>query len=132
MEHPADILHNLTLNDIKSFRDSEWVKREKAYYETAIAELNSHVRKYNGVAPYAVRRAYYTREVEIQRLHDDCAEDILRAIADRAQETRFLGDCSSQGSGSDPIIDSRAAHTDHGEKLSFLRWFRRLFQSWFS
>ncbi|KAF8806177.1 hypothetical protein BYT27DRAFT_7212436 [Phlegmacium glaucopus] len=133
MEHPADILHNLTLNDIKVFRDPEWVKREKAYHETAIAELNSHVRKYNGVAPYAVRRAYYTREMEIQRLYDDdCAKDILRAIAERAQEPGFLGGSTSQGPGRGPIIGSRAAHTDPGEKLSFLHWLRSLFRSWFS
>lgn len=128
MEHPANTLQNLTLNDIKSFRDSEWVGREKEYHETAVAELNSHVRKYNGVAPYAVRRAYYTREVEIQRLYDDCAEDILRAIADRVQETQLLNGHSGQSGDSDPTI---VAHTDV-EKLSFLQWLRRLFRRWFS
>lgn len=119
MEHPPDILRKLTLNDIKSFRDSEWVNRQKGYHETAIAELNSHVRKYNGVAPYAVRRAYYTREVEFQRLYDDCAEDILRAII--AQQSRGRPQ-------SDPAIIGNI----DPERLSFLRWLRRLFQSWFS
>lgn len=128
MERPADILQNLTLNDIKSFRDSEWVNQEKGYHETAIAELNSHVRKYNGVAPYTVRRAYYTREMEIQRLYDDCAEDILRSIAGRVQETQLLSSYSSQGGDSDP---TNVAYRDV-KKLSFLQWLRRLFERWFS
>lgn len=128
MEHPVDILQNLTLNEIKSFRDSEWVDREKAYHETAIAELNAHVRKYNGIAPYAVRRAYYTREEEIRRLYDDCAEDILRAIRDRAQETRLNGGGgSSPGRDNDPTT---VARTDT-EKLTFLQWLRHLFRRWF-
>ena len=117
MEQPADILSNLTLNRIKAFWDSEWVEKEKTYHES--------------VAPYAVRRAYYIREVEIQRLYDDCAEDILRAIADRAQETCFFGGHSSQGGASDLTIGSRAVHMDQSrEKLSILRWLRHLFRGW--
>ncbi|KAF8165847.1 hypothetical protein B0H34DRAFT_648070 [Crassisporium funariophilum] len=134
MEHPAEFLSRLTLENIKAFRDREWVKREQSYHDTAIAELNSHVRKYNGLAPYAVRRAYYSREVEIERLYNDCAEDILRMIAERSQVTR-LPPRDFHG------VDLTAGHMDgqktksenaeRGENMSFLQWLRGIFRRWF-
>src|ERR1700761_5152419 len=47
--------------DVRALRDGEWETRERAYHDSALAEVNSLVRKYNGLAPYAVRRAYYVR-----------------------------------------------------------------------
>ena len=85
MEHPQEILRKFTPADIKGHRDSEWIVKEKSYHDTSISKLNALVWNYNGVAPYAVRRAYYTREVEIENLYKDCAPAILQAIAERGQ-----------------------------------------------
>lgn len=81
-QSPAS-LPKLTVGQVTALRDAEWESRERAYHEAAVEELNSLVRRYNGVAPYAVRRAYYTRMAELQRAYQDSAEDILQGIADR-------------------------------------------------
>ena len=78
LSHPAVLLPRLTMSDVLAYRDEEWENRERAYHDTALEELNSLVRKYNGLAPYAVRRPYYMLNVELEKAYNDCAEDILR------------------------------------------------------
>ncbi|KIY53718.1 hypothetical protein FISHEDRAFT_27336, partial [Fistulina hepatica ATCC 64428] len=73
----------LTLTDIYVRRDTEWEQRERAYRDAAIDSLNSLVRKYNGIAPYPVRRRYHQRQVEIDDLPAACADDVLRALQER-------------------------------------------------
>lgn len=70
---------------VASLRDREWEERERSYHNTAIAELNSLVRKYNATAPYAVRRPYYARNTELDRAYQDSAEEILRGIHERSR-----------------------------------------------
>ncbi|KAF9024332.1 hypothetical protein BDZ89DRAFT_1162278 [Hymenopellis radicata] len=82
-EHPAPILATLTLEDIKKVRDNAWMQRQEGYHDAAMDDVNSMVRKYNGIAPYAVRRPYYSRAAEIERLYEACAEDILRELQRR-------------------------------------------------
>ena len=84
--HPASLLPKLTLADVTSMRDPEWENKERSYHETALEEVNSLVRKYNGLAPYAVRRAYYMRAAELDRVYKEAAEDILRGLEERARE----------------------------------------------
>lgn len=86
MLQPAAMLPSLTLNRVTSLRDREWEERECSYHDTAVAELNSLVRKYNGLAPYSVRRPYYSREAELAKVYEDCGEDILRGISERSRE----------------------------------------------
>lgn len=85
LSQPAGLLTNLTLENISLFRDAEWETRERAYHDTALAEVNSLVRKYNGMAPYAVRRGYYALDVEREKAYEESAEDILSGIAERAK-----------------------------------------------
>ncbi|KAI0677182.1 hypothetical protein C8Q78DRAFT_961698 [Trametes maxima] len=84
-EHPAQLLPRLTIDDVIALRDPEWGARERGYHDTAIDELNSLVRKYNGLAPYAVRRPYYMLKVELERVYREAAEDILKGIQERAR-----------------------------------------------
>ncbi|KAI0722292.1 hypothetical protein C8T65DRAFT_628868 [Cerioporus squamosus] len=84
--HPAHLLPKLSLADITSMRDPDWEKKERGYHETALEEVNSLVRKYNGLAPYAVRRAYYMRDAELDRMYKEAGEDILRGLEERARE----------------------------------------------
>lgn len=74
---PAD---TVTLSQIKGLRDEEWFRRERTYHETALAEVNAMVRKYNTLAPYAVRKPYYMLDVEIERLFEECAEEIFNEV----------------------------------------------------
>ncbi|KIM36074.1 hypothetical protein M413DRAFT_78715 [Hebeloma cylindrosporum] len=140
MENPPSILSKFTLKTIKAHRDPDWVNKEKSYHETAVAELNSLVRKYNAMAPYAVRRPYYIREVEIERVYEAAAPDIMQMVAQRAQEadsTLLNGSAgSSQGAGGHGSAGgpskgvAGASEEVHGF-MSIVRWlrlaFRRLF-----
>ncbi|EMD40388.1 hypothetical protein CERSUDRAFT_130190 [Gelatoporia subvermispora B] len=84
MSQPSAQLPKLTLADVTALRDAEWEAREQAYHDSALEELNALVRKYNGLAPYAVRRPYYMRGAELDKAYRDCGEDILRGLAERA------------------------------------------------
>ncbi|KAG6860840.1 hypothetical protein C0995_006978 [Termitomyces sp. Mi166 len=82
---PPALLHTFALGDIKAFRDTEWEQREHPYHQVALEELNALVRKYNGMAPYAVRRPYYIHNVEMEKLFNDSAESILSALRERME-----------------------------------------------
>ncbi|KAJ7208017.1 hypothetical protein GGX14DRAFT_634857 [Mycena pura] len=73
-----------------SFRDPKWAAREAAYHAAALAEVNDRVRRYNALAPYAVRRPLYTLEAELAGAYERAVEGIARGLADRAkaQETK--------------------------------------------
>ncbi|KAF4573497.1 hypothetical protein EYR36_008015 [Pleurotus pulmonarius] len=75
--------HQRTLVELQALRDGNWEKREFNYHTAAIAEINALVRKYNTVAPYAVRRPLYTREAELERAYKDSGEDILQGLEER-------------------------------------------------
>jgi len=62
--------------------------REKAYHESALAEVNALVRKYNALAPYSVRRAYYVRDVELGRMYEEGTEDIIQEFTGRLRGSR--------------------------------------------
>lgn len=61
-------------------RDAEWEQKERGYHEHAIAELNSQVRRYNGIAPPSVRRGLFTVEGELTRCYANCGQYILDAL----------------------------------------------------
>lgn len=85
LSRPATALSQLTHDQVSAFRDAEWEAREKAYHVTAVEELNSLVRKYNGLAPAAVRRGHYALDVELEKAYKDSAEEILNGIAERVK-----------------------------------------------
>lgn len=125
LSQPAATLPDLSLTMVTTVRDREWENRECSYHNTAIAELNSLVRKYNAVAPYAVRRPYYAQEVELKKAYEDCGEEILRAIKERREETSgyLSSSMAKPGSGVDD-------HADPGSSFGFraliLQWIERL------
>jgi len=110
---PLALLPQLTLDDVTSMRDTEWEEREKSYHDRAIDEINALVRKYNGLAPYAVRRPYYMLGPELERVYRDAGEDILRGLAERMQDApaRGRGGLRSHDEGrtsTAPAVDSLA------------------------
>ena len=126
LEYPGQLIRNLTLEQIQRRRDQEWVDREESYHEAAIAELNRIVRKHNGLAPYMARRPYYMRKVEVERLYEDCAEEILQRIRERELETPLL---DSSLSGQSKGLSGSSGSEGHlvGDGVlggSFLQWLR--------
>ncbi|KAJ3721158.1 hypothetical protein EV361DRAFT_848463 [Lentinula raphanica] len=131
---PAVIATQFTLQDVKAHRDPEWEENERGYHDVAIDEINALVRKYNGVAPYAVRRAYYMRSVEIERLYDECAEDVLKGLKERVE-----GSTSTGNTRKSPEVSRRTAKFVEGQQLDegfvsfrdlLLGWADRLLAKW--
>lgn len=121
---PAAQLPQLKLDEVSALRDAEWEARERAFHDHALEEVNALVRKYNGLAPYAVRRAYYMRDTELEKAYRDSAEDILQGLADRVA-------CSSNRKGYVDVgsdEDSRIAGSAVTPlaPLSFRQMFREL------
>ena len=85
LEQPLSFLSSITVEKVLAFRDAEWEARERAYHDTALEEVNSLVRKYNAMAPYAVRRGHYALNVERERAYRESAEDILAGIIERVR-----------------------------------------------
>ena len=139
MENPPSILSKFTLQTIKAHRDPDWVNKEKGYHETAVAELNSLVRKYNAIAPYAVRRSYYVREVEIGRAYDEAAPDIMQMISKRGQEAdstlRSGNGGTSQGTGHGSAGGPSSGIPDASDEvygvIGIVQWLRLTFRRWF-
>ena len=75
----------LTATCLSNLRDVEWEEKERAYHEHAIGEVNSFIRKYNGIAPYTVRRGLLTREDELKRCYEESGPRILEGL--RAMST---------------------------------------------
>lgn len=123
ISRPPSSLPNLILADVISLRDAEWESREWGYHNTAIEELNALVRKYNGLAPYAVRRPYYMREAELDRVYRESGEDILRGLAERARMGERVVDSAE-------ALDQRdSARSTEGSLESWIPWSgRRMLQ----
>jgi DnaJ family protein C protein 28 len=123
-EHPAH-LHQLTLADITAMRDPEWEERERKYHDTAVEDVNALVRKYNGLAPYAVRRAYYARTVELEKAYTDAGPDILRGIKDR--ESKRVNGTALEGN-MEASEEARVVGVDGGQLLRI----RDVIRQWLS
>lgn len=76
-----------------------------AYHDAALEEVNSLVRKYNGLAPYTVRRPYYVRSVELDKSYEECAESVHWGIMNRT--TGHVGPGRSAFKGEDVVVDDQ-------------------------
>jgi hypothetical protein len=86
ISRPPALLQELALADVTALRDPEWEARERSYHDKAVEEINSLVRKYNGLAPYAVRRVYYARDLELKKAFEDAGLEILQGIKERTSK----------------------------------------------
>lgn len=137
--HPREFLSTLTLADTP-MRDPEWEKREEKYHKEAIEDINRLVRKYNGVAPYSVRRAYMPLSVELEKMYKECREDILEEVRVRGQ--RGEGGKSMSGAARDDDDEWGAGNGTGGgcgpagrsqgskQKFRLLDWWERLVARW--
>nr|GAT59732.1 predicted protein [Mycena chlorophos] len=70
-------------SEIHSFRDHSWSVTHASYHTAALAELNDQVRRYNALAPYAVRRPLHALETELRRVYKLGPDEIIRVLASR-------------------------------------------------
>jgi DnaJ family protein C protein 28 len=118
----------LPLADVRALRDVEWETREKSYHDSALAEVNSLVRKYNALAPYAVRRVYYVREVELAKIYQESGEEILQEIKGRLRGPGSRAKSNVKPSDDDEDAPMGAPAGDVGVlrlRDLFWQWFRR-------
>ena len=81
--YPVAQLKSFKLTDIQSYRDEEWENREQSFHDVLLGDLNNLVRKYNALAPYVVRRPYHTRQMELEKMFQDSAEDVFKTLAEK-------------------------------------------------
>ncbi|KAK1229263.1 hypothetical protein PQX77_007685 [Marasmius sp. AFHP31] len=130
-DHPPQILVKFALGDVKSYRDKVWEQREISYHEKAIDEVNALVRKYNGLAPYSVRRPYYIRSAEVTKAYEDSAEDILQGVKERLTNVTGTGNRMAGSKASD--IHADVDGIDEGFmsiRQLFLGWLDRVVGRW--
>ncbi|KAH9981831.1 hypothetical protein BJV74DRAFT_879129 [Russula compacta] len=120
-------LYELSLADVRALRDGEWEARERAYHESALVEVNALVRKYNALAPYAVRRPYYVLDVELGRAYEESGEDILGELGGRLRNS---GAWNPGGRINDDVDGGLATVGGQSSGRSIL-WLRDLFWQWF-
>ncbi|KAJ2915602.1 hypothetical protein MD484_g4799, partial [Candolleomyces efflorescens] len=87
-----------SLNWVEKYRDRTWEEKEVGYHNAAVGELNSLVRKYNGMAPYPVRRPPYSVDAERERVYKESAEKILEVLRQRGKEGRLGASASASTS----------------------------------
>ncbi|PFH50172.1 hypothetical protein AMATHDRAFT_61666 [Amanita thiersii Skay4041] len=120
---PTGLLHTITLERIKSVRDEEWVKKERSYHETALGEVNGLVRNYNGLAPYPVRRPYYVLNVELERMYEEAAEEIMKRLEARGKEDRLVWNDGYSGESKDEGV---VGEPDNMRRYGFSEFVRDL------
>jgi DnaJ homolog subfamily C member 28 len=125
-ETPPPSIDRLTLDYIATLRDLEWEEQERSYHETALSEVNSLVRKYNGMAPYIARRALYTRNAELERLYKESAKEIREELVAKFNSK---GDQPRFGSGAEGGEDPANPHGAPLPSLSIWAMVKKLF-SW--
>ncbi|TFY53963.1 hypothetical protein EVJ58_g9146 [Rhodofomes roseus] len=125
ISQPAAQLPQLTPAEVSVLRDAEWEARERAFHDHALEEVNSLVRKYNGLAPYVVRRAYYMRGTELEKAYRDSAEDILQGLADRVANSSNRKDFIDVGFD-DNGSSTGSASVAPFAPMSFRQMFREL------
>ncbi|KAI9447735.1 hypothetical protein H4582DRAFT_1841827 [Lactarius indigo] len=126
LAHPR--LSSPSLADVRALRDGEWETREKAYHDSALVEVNSLVRKYNALAPYTVRKAYYVREVELANIYDQSAEEVLREIEQRLRDSGMRANGETRpGEDSEQFMGAPVAGDVRVLRLRdlFWQWIRR-------
>ncbi len=53
----------------RGYADPEWEARERSYHTVAVNSLNETVRRFNIVAPYSVRRPFFSLASELERTY---------------------------------------------------------------
>ncbi|KAJ8507161.1 hypothetical protein ONZ45_g10437 [Pleurotus djamor] len=113
--------HRPTFADVSALRDNSWEQREASYHDAALLEINSLVRKYNTVAPYAVRRPLYMRTQELEKMYKDSVEDIMKGLDERLSSSasgKFREAPAAFGEDGDGKLG--AGSSSQGEDVDFL------------
>ncbi|KIJ57178.1 hypothetical protein M422DRAFT_198592 [Sphaerobolus stellatus SS14] len=137
--NPQEFLSRLKLEDIPE-RDLEWEKREEGYHKEAVEDVNRLVRKYNGAAPYAVRRTYMSLDAELEKAYKECSQEILEEVKARGEKGQYKDTMSGGaawddeewgGGGGGGGSDGPAGGLpDPKKRFRLLEWWERMVGRW--
>ncbi|KAG9105056.1 hypothetical protein FRC06_000029 [Ceratobasidium sp. 370] len=105
LSYPTTALESLTPETATKLRDAEWERQEEKYHDAAIREANDAIRRYNTVAPYAVRRPLLTRQAEIARCYAHAGGPIIAGIQERLAGEKHVQLDQVGSAQSDPLSD---------------------------
>jgi len=124
-------LSTLSASDLSKLCDREWEQKERGFHEAAVEDINSLVRKYNGIAPYSVRRPYHNVKGELELCYEKSGEALLDQLKQREQhaaatgESEFIDEDDDRHSLGGTSADLTGPTTFWGRFTRVLmRWFR--------
>ncbi|KAG9030775.1 hypothetical protein FRB95_003534 [Tulasnella sp. JGI-2019a] len=114
---------HITVERVASMRDSEWEERESSYQNAALEEVNSQIRRMNGMAPFAARRGYLLLKYELDRCYEASAPEIVKAIEERLRDDgAYAGRWNGVNAGE--LVGT--AQDERGTSLGFWAAMKRL------
>jgi len=125
-------LSTLSASDLSKLYDHEWEQKERGFHEAAIEDINSLVRKYNGIAPYAVRRPYHNVKGELELCYEKSGEALLDQLKQRerhvaaTEEGRFIDE------DDEDRYSLGGASPDVNGPTTFWERFTRVLMRWLS
>lgn len=119
------LTRSMTLEQAQALRDDAWTAREKAYHDEAVNELNALVRKYNGLAPYAVRRPYYMREAELAKAYERAGEEIINGLKERVAKGDVVQERGVSDEDNEMVLDTGKPVTVLKVRDVLRGWVRR-------
>ncbi|PWN48547.1 hypothetical protein IE53DRAFT_389238 [Violaceomyces palustris] len=87
-----------TVEVARSYRDREWIERERAYHSLEIDRLNQKIRKYNHLAPFSVRKGLLDRERFLDQVLNDSFPLLVSALSESLTHQSRVGSVPQHGS----------------------------------
>jgi len=122
----------LSASDLSKLYDREWEQKERGFHEAAIEGINALVRKYNGIAPYAVRRPYHSVKGELELCYEKSGEALLDQLKQREQHTAATGESKFIDEDDEARHPLRGTPPDLNGPITFWGRFTRVLMRWFS
>lgn len=118
--------HTISTFNLLPCQDKEWESNEYLFHKESIETLNKTLRKYNGIAPYSVRRRLVTLENELEKCFRDGKADILTELRRRLTDGNLR--LKVQAQGADGRKEKKPFDGEEEEKVDESMWkgFRRL------
>ena len=125
-------LSKLSASDLSRLYDREWEQKERGFHEAAIEDINTLVRKYNGMAPYAVRRPYHSVKGELELCYEKSGEALLDQLKQREQHAAATGEGKFIDEEDEGRQSLGGASPNSNGPPAFWERFTRALMRWFS
>lgn len=107
------------------YRDIEWEKRELGYHQRTVDAVNQLIRRYNVVAPPAVRAGLVSVESELDGCYRDCGA-LIKEELERRVKAGLAGPEWQPTSLPGAVINGKTGQEEAAVRETMLSAFRRL------